>query len=491
MAISDDQYAAWLRADNKKRALLVEADAYSGGSVVTRYMATYPFVSKPADTPANQSYDDIVRGLPSFQADIGEALGGRGVSGWGNLIVANDSGVNDSWLDDGWDGRALKMWFGDPAWPKSDFRRILDGVSADITAPARNQLALAARDKLWATNVPLQKNLVGGTTANEDQLVPICLGQKFNITPVLIDAATHKYQVHDGEIEDITDVREGGNSTAYTKQLAAGTFTLTGSPTLPITCDVKGAKPSGTYLTKAADLISYLLTTRTQLTAGDINATSFADFNTLCPQTLGYYSSSFVSVGSVVDELLAGVGGYWTTNRIGEVILGRLDAPSGVAELDLLADDVSLGGLRVISRMLPVKTYRLGWRHNATQQSDGLAGVVTEANRALYGRLYSAVKKVNAGVETVNLLAESPALVGSLLAVKSEAQTECDRRAALRAQVRYIYEASCFCAPFTLRLGQEVRLTHPRYGFDAGRNAIVVGFQEYPTRKRAVVRLFA
>ncbi|MCC7484253.1 MAG: hypothetical protein IT529_04630 [Burkholderiales bacterium] len=496
MAISDAQYESWLKADNRLRALLVEADAYSGGALVTRYMATFPYQSTPGDTPASTAYDDIVLGVPAFSADIGEALGGRGQGGWGSISIKNeapragDPGLRDAWLDDGWDGRALTLYFGDPSWPKSDFRRILAGVSADIVALSPN-LTLLVRDKTWLTNVPLQTALVGGTTANKDQLKPLCLGQCFNVEPVLIDAAAHKYQVHDGAIEDITAVREGGNATTYNKQLADGTFTLNGSPTLRITCDVKGAKPSGTWLTKCADLIEWLMTTRTQLSATDIDATSFSDFNTLCPQTLGFYASSFTSVGSVIDALVASVGGYWAVDRTGKFVLGRLDAPSGTAALEIMADDVAAGGLRILSRLLPVKTARLGYQRNWAPQVDGLAGVVTEANRALYAAEYQAVTRANSGVDTAHLLAESPDLAGTLLADATEAQTEVNRRGTLRGQLRYIYEASCFCAPFTLRLGQEVRLTHPRYGFEAGRNAIVVGFQEFPTRKRAAVRLFA
>lgn len=492
MPISDAQYDAWLKADSKRRALLVEANAYSSGAEVTRYFATVPFVSLPTDTPANTPYDDIITEVPYFSARISEAFTGKSESGWGDIVISNESGVRDAWLDDAWDGRRVTVYLGDPAWPRDDFRAILSGVAADIVAPDRTRLALRIRDNSWMLNVALQTALIGGTTAYKSKPKPVCYGEVFNIEPPLIDAGLHKYQVHDGAINAVSDVRDSGLSVAYTADLATATFVLNGgAPAGRVTCDVQGAKPGGTYLTKAADIIKDIVTTRTSLTIADVDTTNFTAFNATCAQKLGFWGQDFMTVAAAIDECVAAVGGFWTFDRAGLMTLGQFVAPTGAEDLALVSDDVSQAGLRVVNRIALLKTYRLGYKRNYTLQADGLAGAVTETNRAEYGVEYRVKTATNAGVETTYLLAASPDEVGTNLADATEAQTECDRRAALWGNLRFRYEARAFAAPFTVRLGQVVKLTHPRFGFSAGKLATVTGVRWYPTKKRVVMELFA
>jgi hypothetical protein len=491
MPITDQQYTDWLNSDAPQRALLVEAKAYdvSAGAEVTHYLSTHPFVSLPADTPANQAYDDIIIEVPLFTQRIPEALGGSSQSGWGDIIVSNESGVRDDWLEDAWDGRALKLLVGDPSWPRDDFRTVVDGFSADIVSLDERRIALRARDKSWALNVPIQTSLIGGSSVNKDKLKPLCFGDCFNVEPVLTDAATHKYQVHDGITEDIPAVREGGNATAFTEQLADGTFTLTGSPTARITADVLGAS-TGPYLTTVADIVEHILTTRTILTSGDLDAAAFTAFDALCAQTVGLYLREGGLVASALDALVRAVGGYWTWTRDGLFTLGRLDAPSGTPVLELIADDIALNGIRIARRILPVKAERFGYRRNWTPQAETV-GAVSEANRALYAAPYKTVTASNPAVPAVHLLADEPAEFPTLLQVEAEAQTEVNRDAALYSTLRYVHEVQCFAAPFQIYCGQVIRITHPTKLFADGRLVTVVGIRESPTRKKCVLEVFS
>lgn len=490
MAVSDADYELWLKADNKKRAMLIEAVAYSGGAAVTRYMSNLAFVSAPADTPASTAYEDIVKEVPQFSARIPETFNGESQMSWGTVVITNEGGVRDAWLSDAWDGRAVTIYFGDPAWAKSDFRTVLVGVADDIVAMDRDRIGLRIRDKSRALDVNLQTSLIGGTTANKDKPKPICCGQVFNIEPPLITAATHEYQVHDGAIEDVTDVRDNGVSVAYTKDLANGKFTLNATPAGRITCDAKGAKPGGVYHVKCADIVEYLITTRSSLTTSDRDATSFSDMNTACAQTLGFFAKESMSVMSALDEIVKSPGGFWTFGRDGKMRLGQFIAPTGTAAMELVADDVALNGLRMLNRITPMQTYRLGYARNYTPHQDALAGAVTEANRALYDAEYQVKTATNAGITTTYLLAGNPAEIGTLLADSTEAQTECTRRATLWGTLRKVFEVRCYAAPFALRLGQVIQLTHPRFGFAAGVKATVIGIRETATRKRVILELF-
>lgn len=490
MSISDDEYASWLRAD-KPRCVLAELTRYVAGTgEVVAYLSNWPYVSTPTDTPANQVYDDLIAELPAFSASLPEMGIGRSTFAWGDLGLLNLNGALDEWLGDGWDGRAYTLRLGDPSWPRGDFRVIVAGSIDDIVASARDRMTIKLRDKSGALNVSIQTTLIGGTTANKDQPVPLALGECFNVEPILTDAATHTYQGHDGACNAISAVRENGMAIANTPNLAAGTTALGVGAVGRITADIQGAKPAGVYLTKCADLVSYIVTTRTTLTSADLHAASFSAMNTTCPQTLGLFIRSRMNVMEAIDRLVAAVGGWWAFDRQGLLRLGRLDAPSGTPVLELTADDLVDREIRVVRRTLPVKTVRLGWQTNWTPQPDGIAGGVTEANRALYAAAEQVASASNAGVSTKHLLAPSPDVVSTCIAGAADGAAEATRRAALFNQVRGTYGITVIGSANAVSLGDVIRLTHAHYGFSGGPLAVVVGIKDRSLENRVELAIW-
>ncbi len=490
MTISDAQFAAWLAADNQQRAILCEAKAYSGAAEVTRYMATRPYVSAPTDTPANTAYDDIVVSIPTFTRRMSEAFTGATTQSWGDIEILNEGGALDAWLDDGWDGRGLSLYIGDPGWQKADFRLILAGVSADISVKDAKTLVLKARDKTYAVNVPIQTNLIGGTTANAGKLVPLCFGECYNISPLLIDAGAHQYQYHDGAAQGVTTVYDNGVSVAFTDSPASGTFALAATPAGQITCDAKGAKPAGVYLAKVADIVDHIVTTRSALTAADMDSASFTAMNATAPQTVGLYIEARENIINALDDLVTSAGGWWGFSRGGLMQLGVLSAPSGTPAISIGVDDIAERGLSVKRRDLPLAQFTLGWKRCWTTQTSGLAGSVSEATKAILGDDYQSITKANAAVLTKYLLADKPDRVGTLLVVQAEADAEAQRRVDLRNVVRKIFTLDAFSVPFQVDLGQVVQLTHPRFGFAGGPLGVVTGIEEQPTKNRVKLEIW-
>lgn len=490
MAITDAQFGHWLLRGGQ-RCLLVEAKAYSGAGEVTRYFSSRAYVSEPGDTPANTPYDDIVVSESvTFRQQLPEPMSGRTSVSWGDIQVTNENGARDAWLGDSWDGRSLRLYLGDASWRKSDFRLILDGVTADIYSPQRGRLALKIRDKSWMLNVPAQTALVGGTGPNKDQPVPIALGACFNISPVLVNAATHTYKFHEGAAQDVVAVREGGAATAFVKNLPNGEFSLTGSPTAAITCDVLGGKLAGAYITTTADLVRYLVLNHSALTADDLDSASFAAFDAACPQGVHQYVGGRENLIDVLDPIIASPGGFWGLGRNGQIQLGRWAAPSGTPAMRLTADDVRPRMVSVRGRELPIATVRLGYKRNWTLQSEGLVGSVSEADRAAYGAEYLVAKATNAGLTTAFKLARSPDLMPTLLTDATEAGAEATRRQALHDVIRSTYGIGAYMAPFKLSLGEIIELDHPRFGFAGGALAMVVGIEGEILKGRANVDLW-
>lgn len=489
MSISDAEFQAWLTRGGELRCVLIEAKVYTGGAETTRYMSNLAYISHGTDTPAHTAYDDIVLELPGFsnRLDLSPTEIRNNVA-WGDAVLDNSDGARDSWLDDGWDGRALSLYLGSPSWPKADFRQILVGRTADIAARESGQLALKIRDKDWALNVPIQTSTIGGSDASKDQLRPLAYGQVFNAEPVLHTASTHKYQFHDGAVQAGSGTWESGVASAgATFDLTNGIVTLGGTPAGRITVDVQGAKPSS-YLTKCADIVSHIVDTRTDLTTSDLDTSSLSTFNSTCAQTLGLYIRDRRNVIEVIDELANSVGAFRTWTRAGLLQLIRLAAPSGTPVLELGVDDIEEGSLRVVKRILPVAIYRLGYQRNWSVMSDGVAGAATEARREELKNEWLVKTATNS--VTAHTLATKPDLVPSLLVDATEAQTECDRRATLWSVTRMVFELTAFVAPLTLKLGDIVNLTHPRFGFESGELCVVTGFDERLTDNQVKLELF-
>lgn len=211
MSISDAQYQLWLESPGKLRCALFKLTfaGNNGGALgeFAAYISNMPYVTGPSDTPANKIFDACVVECPAFTESMGEQLDGRSKQSYGDLIWANPTvldangferaeGVRDSWYSMNWDGRRIEQWLGDPGWAFADFRKVLDGITVDVFDPGGYKGGFHISDKSALLARPVMTTLLGGSEANANDLMPLCLGSSVsNITPKLTDHTTHTYRV--------------------------------------------------------------------------------------------------------------------------------------------------------------------------------------------------------------------------------------------------------------------------------------------------------
>jgi hypothetical protein len=239
MSISDSQYSAWLSDDKAIRCILVEAQVKTGGSITTRYLSNRGYVTKPSESPANTVYEGKVVGGIKFSQSM-SVDGGISMS-FGDIELNNIDGSLDTWLDDYWANRSVKVFLGDVTWARADFRLVLDGVATGVDSRSRTRINIKLSDKLQRLNTPVSEAKLGGSTTNADNLIPLCFGECHNVEPLLVDASIHEYQVHNGAIENIIEVRDNGVPVSFTPLLSLGKFRLNQQPYGQITCSVQGA----------------------------------------------------------------------------------------------------------------------------------------------------------------------------------------------------------------------------------------------------------
>ena len=474
--MTDAQFIAWLGQLVRRPCVLVEVVARVGGVETTRYLASEPYTTGPAETPANQYYSPRIIGGCKIIERLSLDGSGAGMS-FGDIELANIDGALDGWLADVWANRSLRMYVGDLSWPRADFRLVFDGITADIGASSRDSLNIKARDKLQRLNSAISENKLGGTSVNADRLLPIVLGEVHNIEPLLTDKATLEYQVHSGTAERIIEVRDNGVVVASSDTLATGKFTLLASPAGTVTASVQGAKFAGSYVNTVAKLIELLATGygADPLTGADLDAANLAAFDAANQQPVGRPLMERENVLAICQELAASVGAQVVMSATGLLQLLRVDL-AGMAPTPVSARNMDVDSLELRQRLPVQPAVKLGYCRNWTVQTNLQTGIPPE-HSDLFAQEWLTSTVSDAAVAAAYKLTQEPVQQDTLLQVKADADAEAARRLALWSVQRAVYSYDGYPALMLQALGGYQTVTAPRFGMAAGKAAQIVGVE--------------
>lgn len=496
--VSDAEYAAWLTADHVERVILVEAVYWdTGGSAeATRYMSDRGYTSQPGESPSNTAYEDIVLAVPEIRSWMGEAFRGRSLISYGDIEIDNSGGVRDSWLAEPWDGRAVRIYLGDPSWYRSDFRLVFGGTIEEISARDGQTLVLRIRDRKELLDKPLQVNMVAAGPKTGLRR-PVCYGHCYHVGGVVSHASNQTYEFHDGPLSSIDTVFEDGyDITGSATRVAGGGSglgayaTYTGAA-IGVTQKVVTAHVKG-FESKTGDIVKKILMERGGLSESDIDPAAITAYNAaVSGAPVGYFSTNDKeTVGSALDTLMVGIGGYYTVDRNGKFTGGVFDRPVlGNSVLTLTADDIEDGRIDLVRRIVPPKSLRLGysryWKLVTAPNTNGVTSAQTiESLRTEY-RVVST--SVYAGLA---YNAQDKDLDPSCFYASAGATAELSRRNSMWSLLRLILRVRAFVAAQSLKIGDCITLQMPRYGCDAGEKVIIVGMRESLLSRYVELELF-
>mgnify|MGYP000374134098 CR=1 FL=1 len=451
--ITDEQYSAWLRDANAEPVILVEA-THSTGTV---YVASQAYQTGQGETPAHTCYRAVMANSP----EIVERLGSATV---GDMDLVNDGSL-DSWLDLYWRGYPLQLYLGDAGWVRSDFRLAVDAINGGISRPSSGRLQWTIYDRAETIRVPV------GSESN-----PIRLGSVFNAKAVLVDGVTLKYKAHSNPATSMT-VRDNGVAvTLASEDLTNAEFTLSQPPVGDITVDVEQEDQT------AAEMITHLCGLK-GISVDAANLTAFANTD-----TLGLSISHEMTLEEALTQFQT-IGAQIRFDSLGKLQIYRLDEPQAAQATFTLTDaDMVADGFSMESDEPPVTDYTVGYKRNwQVQSADSLGDGLTAIDRDLYSTEYSTVTVTNAVSDYP--LAQNRRR-DTLLATQAGAQSECNRLAGLRNTRRRVWKAVCFLSSQTVQLGDVVNVQHPRWGFDNGRAALVIGITSRLGQRRRELYLW-
>lgn len=469
----------WLKTPEKLPVILVEIPGILPGNS-TMYLSSAPFTSSYTDPILpNKTYTSIILGGISFSETL-NLSGGVSIS-LGDIELDNTNGILDNWLYDYiWVNKDIQILFGDTTWTRDDFRPIFNGVIVDIAARSNNSLNIVLADKLQKLNNPITEDTLSPLNSNTSVLIPLTFGEVFNVTPINSSTLvnTLEYQVHNGPIEDIIEVRDNGAPVNITKDLVNGKFTLSQSPYGQITCSVQGYK-NPTYYNDIANIIKIIVknygVSFNRLTDSDIDLTNFSNFSTNNTQAVGTYISTKDNILSVCNFLANSVGAQLTFTSTGLLRLVKVSLPpSGGATYDVTSNDFEYNSISITDK-IPVKaSTKLGYCKNYTIQKGNIAAGIPTNNAELFENEYLYETVTDSSVQNAYKLTSTAIEENTALLVKSEATTEVTRRNDLWKSPRFIVTFKAYGHLLPVELGDTINLTDSRFGLQNTKQGLVV-----------------
>ena len=472
--MTDQAFNLWLNSSESIRCLLVEVGVYSSGAESTRYISSANYISAATDTPPNTAYLPLIKGSLSVSEDL--SIDGSASMSYGDVEINNIDGSLDSWLEDVWTNRPITVFVGDVRWAKSEFRQVFSGTVASISSREAGTLNLQLRDKLQRLNTPMSEQTLGGTTDNKDQVIPLCFGEVHNVEPLLTDPATLTYQVHNGPIERVIEVRDNGVPVSFTASLTTGKFSLAAKPAGTITVSIQGDKP-GTYANDVGTLVKRIVTgfgkASDRFTDADVDLDNFAAFISAHPQPVGLYLRDKVNVLDACAQLASSLGAQLVMSRDGKLRLLKLSLPAPGVPTSVSAQDMAMGSIKVVSRPDVKATVKLGFCRNYTVQ-DNLQTGIPEVHKDLFKREWLTVAATNSAVAVNYRLSAEVDQADTLMLVATDAQAEANRRLALWSVQRNVIGYTGASHMLLTELGSAQTITHPRFNLGSGKTGQVV-----------------
>lgn len=490
---------SWLKTPEHIRRILVEVTGVtdlSGSNATTFYLSNGGYTSSSTDSPANKAYIPCIQGGVNFTESF--SLDGTLTRGIGDLELYNIDGVFDVSFKLIWVKKAITIYLGDPSWPKADFKVLFRGYIKDIASRDRNSFNIVIVDTLSKLDTTLSEiSFVNSYKNDAIELIPVCFGECFNITPVLVDPAPSSppaattgamFQVHTTAIEDIIEVRDNGLPVAsFTKYLADGKFQLDQNSYGQITCSVQGSKPGGTYTNKIGETIKNIVKnfgpSNSRLTDSDIDLTNFTAFdnNFAVARPIGFYSNQKENILDVCNKLASSVNAKVTTSvgpqdddsLVGLLRLVKLDI-SNSPEYEITSSDIEEFSINISEKVTVRAATNIAYCKNWTLQPSGLAEGIPPNNIPLFNSEWLYITTQDNTVVNNYSLTTQPDQENTLLISKAGASAESSARNQLWSTPRFIYTMTAYPHMFFVQLGDCVTLKNRRFDLVNGKVGTVI-----------------
>lgn len=501
---------AWLLNNTVQRCVLARVQVCDvvATTNVYKYLSTHNFIA------GTTNYQPIISGGLQFSESI--TINGNSSTSYGDLEIDNPDGDFDDWLDDTkyiWVNRTVQLYYGDPKWTATDvadvavqFELIFDGVIVDVASRSRNKLNIKVRDKMERLNTPVTETKLGtygswGASAqpNKDALKPLVFGEVHNITPLYMDPINREYMANFGRTELVVEVRDNGipvhtsggvTGITTTDVNTLGTFKLLANAVGAITISVQGCRDSinlstgalvtATYVNKVANLVALISTqygrTDTRLTAADLDLTNLSAFDTAVTDAVGILVNDSSTVRTVCGQLAESVGAQLIFSRLGKLQLLRIGEGFVNSAITSITDNDIMANSLMVSEKIPViAASKIAYCRNWTIQRDLMTGIPDSHKNMFAEEWMTETSTVDTtSIKDLYELNLEPTAKNTYLITTASAQGEANRLTNIYKTSKVVYTFVGTPRLQLLKLGQNITLTHNRFGLQTGKAGQVI-----------------
>ncbi|MFI0472234.1 hypothetical protein ACGLWX_05860 [Halomonas sp. HMF6819] len=396
--ITDAQFTRWLESPRENRVILAELE-HAGGVV---QVADKPYIAPASERLENPVWNDLLISA------VGISLRVDGLIEIGKIELRDDGRITD-WLDYQWRGWPVRLFLGDPSWPRAEFRPMAVATNGGLASYRNGVITLDVIDASEQLNEPIDT----GQLPNDGGPVPLLLGKRFNVPVHRVDTATLRYRVGYLPLLSVTP-RDIGNSVPHTAHLADGAFTLDNHP------------GNGSEITAEAHEQHDTPMSIVQWVA-DYYGKQVSPHTVLPNVTVGFYGAGEVTGAQILDALKDTLGAGWHLDALDRLDMRVFDAPGGEATTRLSVDNVEDRTLQLDGVEPPWSGLTLQWGRNDAPLRN-VAEVVNQNEPALAARLGQEWRESTGTQDLPGHPLATDETVSTLLQDGGEAQAERDRR---------------------------------------------------------------
>jgi hypothetical protein len=190
--------------------------------------------------------------------------------------------------------------------------------------------------------------------------------------------------------------------------------------------------------------------------------------------------TKFRTAAGILDELMAGIAGWWGSDRLGRIQFGRLDAPSGTGLVTLRQTDILDLEMLAMPDLVdpPPWRRRVTWGRNWTVQTSGLAANVMAERKAFLAEAFRVAIDADEALRQIFREATDPPPIPGLFRDAGAAKIEAQRLRVLCGAVqllrRRLFRIVCKLKPVLIEPGQPIVVDDPRHGLAGGVSMVVV-----------------
>lgn len=425
-------------------------------------------------------------------------------SGFGEAVIVNPDGGLNYLADYAVDGRLAELYLFDN---DTNVSVLLLSGTVSIASFDRESISFKLRDPqeelelehpqdVYLGNNVLPSGLEGVEGDIKGKKKPKVFGDVENASPYLVNTSKLIYEVSTNvcsvsavydrgvlltkgtDYVDLTALEATAPSAGQFRSIG-GYFRLGASPTGTVTCN---AESTNTLL---GDVFKEIT-----LEGGYVaDATDVTNMNAY--GVVGIYLNEDKSTANLLDVLAGSAGAYWTFDLSQNVLIKILDVSLTedleVNEYEILG--ISRRSVGAGKNGLPYYKVTIQADKIETPQND-LAGAVSEVFKARIANQYRDVISESASVKTRHPLS-GEITVQSTLRSLVDAKVVSDRLLSLLSVRRDLVELTLRLDDVnTIKIGTDIKVITPRYGYDSGRIMKVLGLTINAKKNEVTLDLF-